>query len=275
MDAARLPDNAADLLAWYGEMGVDVALDDEAPNRFAESSMADSAPAPGGRALPTLESLRAPAPVSPAAEATPAQAEAVADARMRAAGATSLDELRAILETYDGVALRKTATRLVFADGNPEARLMFVGEAPGKDEDRAGLPFVGRAGQLLDRMLAAIGLDRSQVYIANIVPWRPPGNRKPTAQESELCLPFARRQIELVNPDVLVLLGGTSTSALLGVEGIMRQRGKWHEYDIGGRTVPALPTLHPAFLLRTPAQKKFAWRDFRAIKAALDAQTRN
>src|SRR5690606_9198169 len=170
MDAARLPDNAADLLAWYGEMGVDVALDDEAPNRFAETGMADSAPAPGGRALPTLESLRAPAPVSPAAEATPAQAEAVADARTRAAGATSLDELRAILETYDGVALRKTATRLVFADGNPEARLMFVGEAPGKDEDRAGLPFVGRAGQLLDRMLAAIGLDRSQVYIANIVP---------------------------------------------------------------------------------------------------------
>ena len=176
-----------------------------------------------------------------------------------------------MLEAYDGVALRKTATQLVFADGNPNARLMFVGEAPGRDEDREGRPFVGRAGQLLDRMLAAIGLDRTQAYIANIVPWRPPGNRTPTPQETELCLPFIRRQIELANPDVLVLLGGSAAAALTGAkDGILRLRGRWLDYDTGARTIRALPTLHPAYLLRTPSQKKLAWRDFRVLKAALD-----
>ena len=147
---------------------------------------------------------------------------------------------------------------------------MFVGEAPGRDEDIEGLPFVGRSGKLLDRMLAAIGMDRSSVYIANIVPWRPPGNRTPTPQESQICLPFILRQIELCDPDVVVCLGGPSAQTLLGVkEGITRIRGRWFPFDTGKREIRAMPTFHPAFLLRSPLQKRFAWRDFLAVKKAL------
>jgi uracil-DNA glycosylase family 4 len=163
-----------------------------------------------------------------------------------------------------------TAKNLCFADGNPEAAVMFVGEAPGAEEDRAGLPFVGRSGQLLDRMLMAIGLDRTKVYIANLVPWRPPGNRTPTPQEAAICRPFIDRQIELCDPDVIVCLGAPSAQALLGIkEGILRSRGKWFTYDTGTRAVKALATLHPAYLLRQPLQKRLAWRDFRALKKAL------
>lgn len=269
---------AAQLLAWYSEMGVDLAVEDAPQDRFAESAAASvvpetpAPPASRERALPTLErsSFDKPPLVVPAA-ATPAQDVALADARNLAREAMSLDELKAILETYEGVPLKKTATRLVFADGNPAARVMFVGEAPGKDEDREGLPFVGGAGQLLDRMLAAIGLDRTSVYIANIVPWRPPGNRTPTPQETQLCMPFIQRQIELVDPDVLVLLGGSAAAGLTGArDGILKLRGRWLDYDSGARNIKALATLHPAYLLRTPSQKKLAWRDFRALKTALD-----
>ncbi len=166
--------------------------------------------------------------------------------------------------------LRTTATQLVFADGNPEGRVMFVGEAPGRDEDIAGIPFVGRSGKLLDLMMGAIGLDRTQVYIANVVPWRPPGNRTPTPQETATCLPFIRRQIELADPDILVCLGQPSTQTLLGTkEGITRTRGRWFKFDTGSREIRALATFHPAFLLRSPLQKRFAWRDFLAIKKAL------
>ena len=166
--------------------------------------------------------------------------------------------------------LRATATQLVFAAGNPAARVMFVGEAPGRDEDIAGLPFVGRSGKLLDRMIEAIGLDRTQVYIANIVPWRPPGNRTPTPHESAICLPFIRRQIELADPDILVCLGQPSTQTLLETkEGITRTRGRWFKFDTGSREIRALATYHPAFLLRSPLQKRLAWRDFLAIKKAL------
>ena len=169
--------------------------------------------------------------------------------------------------------LRSTATQLVFADGNPKARVMFVGEAPGRDEDLAGLPFVGRSGKLLDRMLAAIGLDRTQVYIANIVPWRPPGNRTPTPQESAICLPFILRQIELVDPDILVCLGAPSAQTLLNMkEGIMKLRGRWFAFNSGVRDIRAMPTLHPAYLLRTPLAKRNAWRDFLAIRKALSSQ---
>src|SRR5215472_2999190 len=168
--------------------------------------------------------------------------------------------------------LRSTATQLVFADGNPKARVMFVGEAPGRDEDIEGLPFVGRSGKLLDRMIAAIGLDRSKAYIANVIPWRPPGNRTPTPQETQICLPFIKRQIELVNPDVLVTLGNPSTQALLQTrEGIMRTRGKWLDYDTGTRSIRAIPTFHPAYLLRSPSYKRMSWQDLRAIAKALAA----
>jgi uracil-DNA glycosylase len=191
-------------------------------------------------------------------------------AREAAKAATSLDELREILLRFEGCALRTTATHLVFADGNPQARVMFVGEAPGRDEDIAGLPFVGRSGKLLDRMMAGIGLDRKSAYIANIVPWRPPGNRTPTPQESAICLPFLLRQIELANPDVLVCLGNPSTQTLLNTkEGITRARGRWFIYHTGTREIRAMPTLHPAYLLRQPLSKRLAWRDFLAIKKAL------
>jgi DNA polymerase len=191
-------------------------------------------------------------------------------AREAAGNAGTLDELRAILDRFEGCGLRTTATQLVFADGNPQSRLMFVGEAPGRDEDIAGKPFVGRSGKLLDRMIAAIGLDRNSVYIANIVPWRPPGNRTPTPQEAAICLPFLKRQIELVDPDVLVCLGGPSGQTLLGFkDGIRRMRGKWFDYHTGTREIRAMATFHPAYLLRSPLEKRLAWRDFLAIKRAL------
>ena len=206
-----------------------------------------------------------PAPVSPEA--------AVMAAREAARSAASLAELRAILDRFEGCALRATATQLVFADGNPQARVMFVGEAPGRDEDIEGLPFVGRSGKLLDCMMAAIGLDRTSAYIANIVPWRPPGNRTPTPQESAICLPFTQRQIELAAPDVLVCLGQPSAQTLLGTkEGITRTRGRWFKYHTGTREIRAIATLHPAYLLRQPLQKRLAWRDFLAIKQALAAE---
>jgi uracil-DNA glycosylase len=190
-------------------------------------------------------------------------------AREAARSAASLDELRGILAGFEGCALRSTATQLVFADGNPQGRVMFVGEAPGRDEDIEGLPFVGRSGKLLDLMMAAIGLDRTQVYIANIVPWRPPGNRTPTPQESAICLPFLLRQIELANPDVLVCMGNPSTQTLLGTrDGINKTRGRWFPFHTGSRDIRAIATFHPAFLLRSPLQKRFAWRDFLAIKKA-------
>ena len=170
-------------------------------------------------------------------------------AREAARSASSLEELRAILDRFEGCGLKGSASRLVFADGTPGSRLMLVGEAPGAEEDKQGLPFVGRSGQLLDRMLAAIGLDRTKVYIANIVPWRPPGNRTPTPVETQICLPFIQRQIELSNPDVLVTIGQPSTGALLGVQGIMKNRGRWFPFQTGTREIRAMPMLHPAYLL--------------------------
>ena len=244
---------------------VGVALPSDDPTRSARSlSSGRASRGPVGADHPPLsgEGKKIFAPQAPD--------EAAMAARAAAKNAKNLDDLRAILDKFDGCALKTTATQLVFADGNPEARVMFVGEAPGRDEDIEGLPFVGRSGKLLDRMLAAIGLDRTSVYIANIVPWRPPGNRTPTPQESQICLPFILRQIELVDPDILVCLGGPSAQALLGIkEGITKTRGRWFSFNTGKREIRAMPTFHPAFLLRSPLQKRFAWRDFLAIKKAL------
>jgi DNA polymerase len=213
-------------------------------------------------------------PPQPVARATLGAAvpgdAAVGAAREAARSAATLDDLRSALAAFDGCNLRTTAKRLVFADGNPQARLMLIGEAPGREEDEQGLPFVGRSGRLLDRMLAAIGLDRSAVYIANVVPWRPPGNRTPTPQETEICKPFIARQIELVDPDVLVFLGGAAAAALTGTsEGILRLRGRWMRYETGHRGIAAMPTLHPAYLLRQPIHKRLAWRDLLEIRQAL------
>ena len=199
--------------------------------------------------------------------------EAAGDARERAASAATLEELEALLVGFEGCSLKFTAKNLVFADGNPRARVMFVGEAPGADEDRIGKPFMGRSGQLLDRMMAAIGLDRTSAYVANIVPWRPPGNRNPTPQEVSICRPFIERQIELASPEILVCLGAPASQTLAGIkDGILKARGRFYPYRLrDGREIRALATLHPAYLLRQPVQKRLAWRDFRTLKATLDA----
>src|SRR5467141_1887967 len=270
---AMTPDPAPSiqqLLAFYLEAGVDCALSDEPVNRLSDP---DIIPISGSRETAPPKPVRTVPAASPAArsEAALAPEAAILSAREAARTAPSLEVLRALLENFDGCALKSTATRLVFADGNPQARIMFVGEAPGREEDIEGLPFVGRSGKLLDRMISAIGLDRSSVYIANVIPWRPPGNRTPTPQETQICLPFIQRQIELVNPDVLVTLGNPSTQTLLSTrEGIMKTRGRWFDYDTGTRVIRALATFHPAYLLRSPSYKRMAWQDLRSIAKALE-----
>jgi uracil-DNA glycosylase family 4 len=265
-----------DVLRFYAENGVDIALDEVAPNRLAEPAAVFE----GHKfEVPKREATKPfgapPAPARPQAaqrNVTPPAAPeaAIRDAGQLAANANTLDELRVAVESFEGCALKATAMRTVFADGNPEARVMFVGEGPGADEDREGLPFVGRSGKLLDRMIAAIGLDRTNAYIANIIPWRPPGNRTPTPQESAICLPFIKKQIELADPDILVCLGGPSAATLLELkEGITRTRGRWFEYDTGKRKIKAIALFHPAYLLRSPAHKKLAWQDLLSIKKAL------
>jgi uracil-DNA glycosylase len=266
-----MPDSAPtvqQLLAFYLEAGVDCALTEEPLNRLSDPPVI---PGPNESVIP--QPVRTVAPAIPAArsEVAPAPEAAIQSAREAARTAPTLEALRQLLEKFDGCALKSTATRLVFADGNPQARIMFVGEAPGREEDLEGLPFVGRSGKLLDRMIAAIGLDRSSAYIANVIPWRPPGNRTPTPQETQICLPFIQRQIELVNPDVLVTLGNPSTQTLLSTrEGIMKTRGKWFDFDTGTRVIRALATFHPAYLLRSPSYKRMAWQDLRAIAKALE-----
>jgi DNA polymerase len=196
----------------------------------------------------------------------------LADARSLAAAAGSLAGLAEALTRFEGCTLKHTAMNLVFADGNPHGRVMLVGEAPGEDEDRQGKPFVGASGRLLDRMLAAIGLDRSQVYISNILPWRPPGNRSPTPAEIALCLPFIERHIALVAPPVLVLLGGIAAKTLLNrADGITRLRGQWFDLQPPGttRSIPTIATYHPAYLLRSPIHKRDVWQDFLSVRRKL------
>ena len=249
----------ADALAaldWYRAAGVDIAVGDEPVDRFATS-----AAVPPKRGLPpSAGPAPAPAPALPLTT-DPNETRAIA------AAATTLDELRAAMDAYEGCALKHRATQLCFADGNPDAKIMMVGEGPGEQEDKQGKPFVGRAGQLLDRMLAAIGLDRTKVFIVNMVPWRPPGNRNPTPEELALCAPFVHRQIELVNPKILLTLGNVPTQSLFETStGITRMRGNWKTLTIGNWSGPVLPTLHPAFLLRTPSAKAQAWKDMLSLR---------
>ncbi len=248
---------AADIAAlrWLIEAGADEAIAETPQDRFAETP-----PAPPAKPL-------APNDQAAAAGAGPADARAVAR------DCATLEELRDAMARFEGCALKETATNLVFGDGNPDSAVMFIGEAPGADEDRQGLPFVGVSGQLLDRMIAAIGLDRRSAYITNILPWRPPENRKPTSAETTAFVPFVERHIALVDPRVLVLVGGTAAAALLGTsEGITKLRGRWLRYrdERGGKTIDAMAIYHPAYLLRQSALKREAWRDLLAIKARLD-----
>jgi uracil-DNA glycosylase family 4 len=258
-----------ELLRFYADAGVDEALLDEPVDRFAESQVAAAsrAPAPETSAAGQTERPRrsepaqAPRPAAPPTLSVPDEAQA-ARARDMAREAASLDELRAIVAGFDGCNLKFTAKQMVFADGNPQADLMLIGEAPGRDEDLEGLPFVGKSGRLLDRILSAIGIDRTGAYIANVIPWRPPGNRTPTPLETEICRPFIERQIELANPKVIMTLGGPAAKVVLHAnEGVLRMRGNWKAHTTAaGLTIPAMPTLHPAYLLRNPAHKKLAWR---------------
>ena len=282
-------EDLAALLRFYLDLGVDCAVAEAPVDRFLQSQERLAAPQVEAQPEPAFEPRQTPLPAPPperspeprrappprpvapihAAAVVPDAAAALA--REKAGGAATLEELRALLEVFDGCALKNSATQLVFADGAPDARVMVIGEGPGADEDRIGRPFVGRAGQLLDKMLAAIGLDRTKVYIANVVPWRPPGNRTPTPQELAICLPFVRRQIELVAPDFLILLGASAAQTILSEkEGIMRLRGHWRHYACGDKSIRALPMLHPAYLLRAPLAKAQAWRDLRALQKAMD-----
>ena len=269
------------LLDWYVLAGVDQAMDDAPRDRYREAAAARAAAATAPVAVarePVPEAAAPPSTPQPAAapqEPAPPPApllspgDATWSAHEIAAACTTLDQLVAAVRAFDGCALKRTATNTVIGDGNPAARLMIVGEAPGAEEDRQGLPFVGPAGRLLDRMLASIGLDRSAVYITNMLPWRPPGNRSPTAEELAICQPFLERQIELIAPRILVLVGGIAAKALLGRrEGITRLRGQWFPFStprLEG-TIEATATFHPAYLLRTPSAKREVWRDLLAIE---------
>lgn len=267
-------------LTWLIEAGADEATAEEPINRFRlgtprESALAGGAPAEHKAIRPVappppreLGQRGGSAGANMSAEAVSLSTPAGA-ARALAAGCGTLDELRQALINFDGCGdLKRGAKNMVFADGNPGHGIMLIGEAPGRDEDEQGLPFVGRAGKLLDRMLAAIGLDRSKVYITNVLNWRPPQNREPSPEEAAACLPFLHRHIALAQPKLIVLLGAVSVRHVLGLnEGIMRARGRWETYQNPqlGHPVPVMPTLHPAFLLRQPGAKRLVWRDLLTI----------
>ena len=271
-------------LRWLIEAGADETLAETPLNRFVSRGAAPEAasrqspkpplpdPAPrirsAGSALQQGEGRK----IAASAEAV-SLSTAPGAARALAASCHTLAELKTAISGFEGCDLKRTATNTVFADGNPAGRIMLIGEAPGRDEDEQGLPFVGRAGKLLDRMLAAIGLDRTKVYITNVLNWRPPQNRDPTPEEAATCLPFLHRHIELADPQILILLGAVSARHVLGTsEGIMRLRGRWEVFQsVGlGRAIPVMPTLHPAFLLRQPAAKRLAWRDLLAVAEKID-----
>jgi uracil-DNA glycosylase family 4 len=301
-DSTHVPHDAAGaLIAWYAAMGVDSAVSDPAvdwlqrpttPPRRASDLLpardpSQSAPPPtparsrDKTPLPGLREELGRAPAAPRTanggtgarapvEATPDDSAGIAAAAELAASAGSLAELRSALEGFDGCALKKTARSMCFMRGAEQARLMVIGEAPGRDEDRSGIPFVGRAGQLLDKMLAAIAHDETNTHITNIVYWRPPGNRTPSDVEAQICRPFLDAQIRFVDPDVILLMGGAAAKLMTGQStGIMRMRGKPLTLKLGGRERTLMPTLHPAYLLRQPAEKRKAWQDLLATEALL------
>lgn len=297
MPVSTTQKDLAALLSWYRDMGVDCAVGETAVDwlarpdtppgdRFAIPGFSTDEAGPGTLVQAGGAANARPArpanvaePAPPARPAAPAAAQRTAppppgaaetSARSAARAARTLEELGAALAAFDACPLKATAKNLCFFRGAAKSRIMFIGEAPGREEDLAGKPFVGPAGQLLDKMLAAIGLDEPSVHITNIVYWRPPGNRTPTPQEAQTCRPFLERQIELVAPKIIVALGGAAAKALFDVsEGIMRTRGRWREQEFSGRTISSIATLHPAYLLRTPAAKRDAWRDLLSIKARL------
>ena len=282
-----MPDNTRDqslaVLRWLIEAGADEAVSEAPVNRFAQTQSISL----GSPSTPLPSASRTPSPsrgegkdrervaastVAPTMTSSSAQAVSLSTApgaaRALAQSCTTLAELKTAVMNFEGCELKRSATNTVFADGDPSGRIMLIGEAPGRDEDLQGLPFVGRAGKLLDRMLAEIGLDRRKVYITNVLNWRPPQNREPSPEEAATCLPFLHRHIELADPKLMILLGAVSVRHVLGLtEGITRVRGKWNLYQSVAldRAIPVMPTLHPAYLLRQPAAKRLAWRDLVAV----------
>lgn len=256
------PEPLKTILSIYQEAGVDEIISTISHNRFGETEgtveFTSSFSSDSKDSLPAITSIAS-------SKVMHGPTYEMADS------AQTLEELKAALLAFEGCALKYTATNLVFGDGNPTARVMLIGEAPGADEDRQGLPFVGQSGQLLDKSLAAIGLTRRNFYITNIIPWRPPGNRQPTPAETEACLPFVQRHIDLVSPDFLILVGGTAAKTLLGGrEGIMRLRGNWKDYTPEkGKKMKVIAIFHPAYLLRSPGQKREVWLDLIKIKHTL------
>jgi DNA polymerase len=251
-------DSLRSWLEWYQAMGAATLVGDQPADRFSSEVAAPPArraPPPRLGGEPVLRSAN----------------QVAQSARDAAAACTSLAELEGALARFDGCGLKETALNLCFADGNPASRLMLIGEAPGAEEDRQGKPFVGASGKLLDKMLATIGLDRGSVYITNVIYWRPPGNRSPTQAEIAACQPFLERQIALLQPDLMVFVGGIAARALLGLkEGVTKLRGRRFQYAAPAGPIPAMVMFHPAYLLRQPAQKRFAWRDLLAIRHQLD-----
>jgi len=298
---ARAHRAAAALLAWYRAMGIDQAVSDNATDWLEKADTAPGlavkrhlkeqmagAPAPttqprqqAASAQPSMRPTTQPGPAgskppptaTPTPRAFPARPphQSVAAARETARSLESLSALATALASFEGCGLKATAKNTCVYRGAEKSRLLVIGEAPGRDEDIAGKPFVGRAGRLLDKMLAAIGIDETSAHITNVVYWRPPGNRTPTPLETQICRPFLERQVELVEPEIAILLGGSAAKSMLDTkDGIMRLRGRWHELVIGDRTIRAMATLHPAYLLRTPAAKRQAWRDLLAVREVLD-----
>ena len=292
------------MLAWQLDMGIDEALldrtqADAVPLRL-DQLLAVAAPAGdtgvsqtviGGAAPHPSEAVKManppvsnPAVSNPAVSnlaldnsgAVPPENKIIADGAALA-GFTSLADLQSGLAKLDDCPLKHTASNLCFADGNPGARLMIIGEAPGRDEDRMGVPFVGADGQLLDKMIASIGLDRASVYLTNLLPWRPPGNRSPTDEETAMLLPWLFRHVQLAKPEFVLLLGGAAAKLVLGShEGIMKLRGRWRDVDFGdGVARPVLASLHPAYLLRSPAQKRLAFEDLLLLTKRLGAVQSN
>lgn len=252
------------LLKWYDECGVDETIAEEPVNWFEES----------GKTLTNHNVTQGDVRVKKTSQVAPLAStkDVIKLVEANAAACDTLDALKQAILEFEGCSLKKTASNTVFSDGNPESNIMLIGEAPDADEDRIGKPFVGETGQLLDRMFAAIDMSReSDFYITNVLPWRPPGNRKPTDAECDMCLPFLKRHIELINPDMIILIGGTSASTILNIKsGITKLRGKWNEYKIGEKSIPSIPIFHPAYLLRQPQFKKQAWHDLLSIKAKME-----
>lgn len=252
--------SAEQLLQWLVTAGADEPVGNEPVDRFAVQSFL-----PAKKQQPA-EPVFAPLPLpTPAEEMFPS-----ISGPSPAQSVSTLEELKKAMADFNGCSLKSTATNMVFGSGDPNARLMIIGEAPGAEEDKQGLPFVGASGHLLDLMLTSIGLKRQDIYITNILPWRPPANRKPSESEIALFTPFVRRHITLVRPEILLLLGGSAVSALMGTNtGITKTRGRWMTYSDGDFSADIMASFHPAYLLRTPGQKKLAWRDLQAVRAKL------